>query len=271
MTNTKCRTWTEWTNKAGVYNPRTQEIIAFSEEKNAIVRVQITPPPKAAIDRLVKQGPFDIAKWAFSRGYLDEAEIIVDNFDDTITKDLQVAKLNAEIANDPAWILTSDYSIIEKKPKKKEPLMNSPAKNLVIKVLDPDMPTPAYALPGDAGIDLCAAREVTVEPLTRAAVPLGIKCAIPEGKAGLLIPKSGRAAKEGLSQVNTPGLIDSGFRGELTFLAYNTDKDFPIVIQKHQKCCQLVIIDAPQVPITITDELDENTERGQGGFGSTGL
>ena len=139
-----------------------------------------------------------------------------------------------------------------------------------IKRLDPELPLPRYANPGDAGLDLYSAIDVVIEPMRRVMIPTGVAIALPEGYAGFVQPRSGLAAKKGLSIVNTPGLVDSGYRGELKVIAINTDADEPITIARGERVAQLVVQRVPAVELVEVDELDA-TERGEGGFGSTGL
>ena len=140
---------------------------------------------------------------------------------------------------------------------------------LALKKLDEGLPTPAYAHLGDAGLDLYAASDVALGPGERAMVPTGVAVAIPEGYAGFVQPRSGLAAKKGLSIVNTPGLIDSGYRGELKVIALNTDASVPIELKRGERIAQLVIQAVPAVEIELAGELDDS-ERGTGGFGSSG-
>ena len=140
---------------------------------------------------------------------------------------------------------------------------------LKIQKLDKTLKTPEYAHKGDAGLDLYSALDCILRPYERRKVPTGIKIAIPEGYAGFVQPKSGLAIKNGLSLVNTPGLIDSGYRGEVCAILINLDPDEDFIIKRGDKICQLVIQKVENVEIEITDEL-ENTSRGEGGFGSTG-
>ncbi|MDP2182916.1 MAG: dUTP diphosphatase [Actinomycetota bacterium] len=139
-----------------------------------------------------------------------------------------------------------------------------------IRRLDPDLPLPRYAHMGDAGLDLFAASDITLEPFQRALVPTGIAVAIPEGFAGFVQPRSGLAIKQGLSLVNTPGLIDSHYRGEIKAIAINLDPTTPITIRRGDKIAQLVIQPITSAELTEVADLDE-TVRGEGGFGSTGL
>jgi len=140
---------------------------------------------------------------------------------------------------------------------------------LKIQRLDKDIPLPEYAYPGDAGLDLRAACDCTLLPEERALVPTALRVAIPEGYAGFVLPRSGLAARHGLSMVNTPGLIDSQYRGEVTVLAINHDAIEPIVIKKGDRIAQLVIMPVSQARLVEVDTLDE-TERNEKGFGSSG-
>lgn len=141
---------------------------------------------------------------------------------------------------------------------------------LRIKRLDTGLPLPAYAHEGDAGMDLYAAADVTLQPFERALVPTGIAVAIPEGFAGFVQPRSGLAIKRGLSLVNAPGLIDSHYRGEIGVIAINLDATEPIHIVRGDKVAQFVIQAVERAELEEVDELDA-TVRGEGGFGSTGI
>lgn len=136
--------------------------------------------------------------------------------------------------------------------------------------LDPDLPLPSYAHPGDAGLDLFAATDVVLVPFERALVPTGVAVAIPEGHAGFVQPRSGLALRSGLSFVNTPGLIDSHYRGEIKIVAVNLDPTTPIEISRGDRIAQLVVQRVERCELIELDELPE-TARGEGGFGSTGL
>ena len=140
---------------------------------------------------------------------------------------------------------------------------------LKIQKLDKTLKTPEYAHIGDAGLDLYSAVDCILRPYERRKVPTGIKIAIPEGYAGFVQPKSGLAIKNGLSLVNTPGLIDSGYRGEVCAILINLDPEDDFIIKRGDKICQLVIQRVENVEIEFTDELDD-TSRGEDGFGSTG-
>ncbi|MDD7586626.1 MAG: dUTP diphosphatase [Corynebacterium glucuronolyticum] len=140
---------------------------------------------------------------------------------------------------------------------------------LAIKRLDPDLPLPQRAHADDAGIDLHSAENITLQPGERALVSTGIAMAIETGYVGLIHPRSGLAAKKGLSIVNTPGTIDSGYRGEIKVCLVNTDRSEAIDIARGDRIAQL-LIQKIELPVVVeVDELDE-TERGEGGYGSTG-
>jgi dUTP pyrophosphatase len=127
---------------------------------------------------------------------------------------------------------------------------------------------PERARPGDAGYDLRCAEAFTLWPGERATVATGVAVALPPGVAGLVVPRSGLAARSGISLVNAPGLIDSGYRGELRVLLLNTDRKQPFPVEPGDRIAQLVLVGvAPAEPVEA--ELDE-TVRGTGGFGSTG-
>lgn len=148
--------------------------------------------------------------------------------------------------------------------------MNSDRVVLPIKRLDPDVVLPSYAYEGDAGLDLRANVDIDIAPFERKLVPTGLAIAIPEGFAGFVQPRSGLALKVGLSMANTPGLIDSHYRGELKVIAVNLDANETIHISKGERIAQLVIQRVPVVTLMEVDELDK-TDRGTGGFGSSGV
>jgi dUTP pyrophosphatase len=128
---------------------------------------------------------------------------------------------------------------------------------------------PSGQHPGDAGLDLRAAVDAVVGPGERAMVPTGIAVAIPKGHAGLVLPRSGLAARHGLTLANAPGLIDAGYRGEVVCAVVNLDPAEKIEIHVGDRIAQLVIVAVPKVTAAWADELPE-TARGDGGFGSTG-
>ena len=140
---------------------------------------------------------------------------------------------------------------------------------VLIRRLDPSLPLPSYALAGDAGMDLRAAADVTLKPGERCRIPTGVAVAIPDGYAGFVQPRSGLAARAGLGFVNSPGLIDSGYRGEIQVVAINLDGQDPIEIQRGDKIAQLVVLPVPQATLAEVEELPAS-DRGAGGFGSTG-
>ena len=140
---------------------------------------------------------------------------------------------------------------------------------LPIKLLDETLPLPRYQHEGDAGFDLHSRIDVTLEPGERAVIPTGIGVAIPRGYAGLVLPRSGLAARHGITMVNSPGLIDPGYRGEVAVILLNTDKYESFHIKHGDRIAQMVIQKIEEVSFLLMPELDE-TERGAGGFGSTG-
>ena len=136
--------------------------------------------------------------------------------------------------------------------------------------LDPDLSLPAYAREGDAGADLLAAETVTLAPNGgRALIATGLAVAIPVGYAGFVQPRSGLALRHGVTCLNTPGLIDSGYRGELKVLLVNTDPTEAFEVTRGERIAQLVVQRVEHAQFVEVSELPE-TERGAGGFGSTG-
>lgn len=140
---------------------------------------------------------------------------------------------------------------------------------LAVKRLRPDATLPAQAYPGDAGLDLTACERVELAPGGRAVVGTGIAVALPPGHAGLVVPRSGLAARHGLGKVNAPGLIDEGYRGEIKVILLNTDRDTPFVVEPGMRIAQLVVVELPRVELVEVDVLPES-ERGPGGLGSSG-
>jgi dUTP pyrophosphatase len=130
------------------------------------------------------------------------------------------------------------------------------------------LPTQAYE--GDAGLDLAACERVVLEPGERATVSTGVAVAIPSGYAGYVQPRSGLAADHGITMVNAPGLVDSGYRGELRVILLNTDRDEPFEIEPGMRIAQLVVLSVPPVELRLVDELPAS-ERGERGFGSSAL
>jgi len=137
--------------------------------------------------------------------------------------------------------------------------------------LDLDLPLPAYARPGDAGIDLLAREDVVIaHGGGRALVPTGVAIAIPVGHAGFVQPRSGLALHHGITCLNTPGLIDSGYRGELKVLLVNTDPEVDHEIHRGERIAQLVVQRVEHVVFEVVAELPPDSARGEGGFGHTG-
>lgn len=142
--------------------------------------------------------------------------------------------------------------------------------NVPVKRLDKTLDVPEYAYVGDAGLDLHAAEDIVLKPFERAAVSCGIALGLPEGFAGFVLPRSGLAAKHGISIVNAPGLIDSNYRGEIKAVLVNLDPKESFAIAHGDRIAQLVIMPVPSVVLNESDELTQ-TERGAGGFGSSGV
>ena len=136
--------------------------------------------------------------------------------------------------------------------------------------VDPQLPLPTYAHEGDAGLDLRSAEDSTIPPFGRVLVGTGIALAIPRGYAGFVQPRSGLALNQGLTLLNTPGLIDSRYRGEVKVILVNLDPTTPVEIRRGDKIAQLVIQPVAECVLTETASLDA-TGRGEGGFGSTGV
>jgi dUTP pyrophosphatase len=141
---------------------------------------------------------------------------------------------------------------------------------LLFKSLRAGATLPGYAKPGDAGLDLTSVVDVVVEPGERAMIQTGLAVAIPEGFAGLVLPRSGLASKQGLTLANAPGLIDSGYRGEVTCAVVNLDREAPVEVRRGDRIAQLLVVPAHVVEPRWAEALPES-ERGEGGFGSTGI
>ncbi|MEY3345112.1 MAG: hypothetical protein RL125_833 [Actinomycetota bacterium] len=139
-----------------------------------------------------------------------------------------------------------------------------------IQLLDPDIEIPSYAKPGDAGLDLRSRVDMKLEPGMRALVPTGLAIAIPEGYVGLVHPRSGLAIKNGISMVNTPGTIDSGYRGEIAVILINHDREKTFEIKRGDRIAQLVIQQVEIAELIAVKELPMS-QRGAGGFGSSGV
>ena len=141
--------------------------------------------------------------------------------------------------------------------------------NLRVRRLQERAVLPTRAHPGDAGLDLHALDGTTLEPGARAAIPTGLAVEIPEGHAGLVLPRSGLALRHGIALVNAPGLIDSGYRGELRVLLLNTDPRVPFPIAPGDRVAQLVVVRSEVLSVVEVGELSFSA-RGTGGFGSSG-
>jgi len=133
---------------------------------------------------------------------------------------------------------------------------------------DASLPLPAYARAGDAGLDLCAAQPLTLEPGERGVVSTGLRLAIPEGHAGLILPRSGLALKHGITVLNAPGLIDAGYRGEIQVLLINHGAE-PVTLERGERIAQLVVQPVAQARLVESERLPDSS-RGEGRFGSTG-
>ncbi len=139
-----------------------------------------------------------------------------------------------------------------------------------VQMLDKALDIPAYAYIGDAGLDLRSSEDATLKPFERKLIGTGLALAIPEGYAGLVIPRSGLAIKHGISLVNAPGLIDSGYRGEIKVVLVNLDPTEEFNIMRGDRIAQLMIVGIPAVSLKEVEALPAS-ERGAGGFGSSGV
>lgn len=145
----------------------------------------------------------------------------------------------------------------------------APPPALRVRRLDPAAVLPTRAYPGDAGLDLYAAEPVALEPGARASVGTGIAIEIPEGRAGLVLPRSGLALRHGVALVNAPGLIDAGYRGEIRVLLLNTDRERTVALAPGDRIAQLVLVRIEAPEVVEVQALPESV-RGSGGFGSSG-
>ena len=143
------------------------------------------------------------------------------------------------------------------------------APDLPVLRLDPGLPLPAYAHPGDAGADLVAAADVVLPPGGRATVGTGMAIAVPDGYAAFVHPRSGLASRHGVTLVNAPGTVDAGYRGEVRVVLLNTDPAEPFTVRRGDRIAQLVVQPVTRVRFLDLAELPP-TPRGEGGFGSTG-
>ena len=142
--------------------------------------------------------------------------------------------------------------------------------HLPVQQLDPELPLPRYAHHDDAGADLLCAENLTLQPGERRLVPTGLAVAIPQGWVGLVHPRSGLAAKHGVTVGNAPGTIDAGYRGEVKVLLVNTDRTEAVTFSRGDRIAQLLLQQVAQAQFSPVDELPE-TVRGAGGFGSSGV
>lgn len=140
---------------------------------------------------------------------------------------------------------------------------------VAVRRLDPGVPMPQYAHPGDAGADLVTTVDATLAPGERASLPTGVALALPDGFAGFVHPRSGLAAREGLALVNAPGTVDCGYRGEVRVLVLNTDRVRPVVLRRGDRIAQLVIQRVERAHFEVVEDLPTSA-RADGGFGSTG-
>ena len=141
---------------------------------------------------------------------------------------------------------------------------------VLITRLDPDLPLPRYAKPGDAGADIVSRIDITLAPGERAVVPTGIAIALPDGYVALVHPRSGLAIKHGVTMVNSPGTVDAGYRGELQIILINHDRSESISFKRGDRIAQLVIQQVERAEFVEVSELP-GSGRGKGGFGSTGV
>ena len=141
--------------------------------------------------------------------------------------------------------------------------------DIALRRLDPGLPPPSYAHPGDAGADLFTTVDVTLAPGERAMVPTGIAIALPEGYVALVHPRSGLAARHGVSIVNSPGTVDAGYRGEIKVMLVNLDPATSVTLSRGDRIAQLVVQRFETASFVEVDALPES-ERGAGGYGSTG-
>ncbi len=141
--------------------------------------------------------------------------------------------------------------------------------NVPVVRLDPELPLPTRQYPSDAGYDLYAREGVSIQPGHRFLMPTGIAIALPHGHAAFVLPRSGLAAREGVGVLNSPGLIDPGYRGELKVVLVNHDREKPFVVERGDRIAQLLVQRVEDIGWIEVSELD-STDRGAGGHGSTG-
>jgi dUTP pyrophosphatase len=156
-------------------------------------------------------------------------------------------------------------------PPHELPVVSTPVSGVPVPLtrVDPSVPVPSYARPDDAGVDLTCTADVLLGPGERAVVGTGVAIALPPGYAGFVHPRSGLAARVGLSVVNTPGTVDAGYRGEIRVTLLNTDRTMPVTFHRGDRIAQLVVQRVDHADFVLVDELPGSV-RGAGGFGSTG-
>ncbi len=147
--------------------------------------------------------------------------------------------------------------------------MTEPSIEVLLLRLDPELAVPSYAHPGDAGADLVTRVDVTVPPQGRVTVPTGVAIALPDGYAAFVHPRSGLAARHGLTIVNAPGTVDAGYRGEISVTLLNTDTGQPVVLHRGDRIAQLVVQRVERARFVEVERLP-GSHRGDGGFGSSG-
>lgn len=140
---------------------------------------------------------------------------------------------------------------------------------VLLQLLDPDLPVPAYAHPGDAGADLVARHDVVLAPGTRATVATGVAVALPDGYAAFVHPRSGLAARHGVTVLNGPGTVDAGYRGEIKVTLVNTDTDRAVTLRRGDRIAQLVVQPVSRARFVTVERLP-GSQRGSDGHGSTG-
>ncbi|MBI9114212.1 dUTP diphosphatase [Sanguibacter sp. YZGR15] len=149
------------------------------------------------------------------------------------------------------------------------PTVTTDLPEILITLLDDGIPVPAYAHPGDAGADLVTTVDVELAPFERRTVPTGVAIALPDGYAAFVHPRSGLAARHGLTIVNAPGTVDAGYRGEIAVTLYNSDPHDSVVLSRGDRIAQLVVQRVARARFVVADRLP-GSARGTGGFGSSG-
>lgn len=147
--------------------------------------------------------------------------------------------------------------------------MTIDAPEVLLTLLDPDVPIPAYAHPGDAGADLVTTVDIELAPLSRVTVPTGVAIAMPDGYAAFIHPRSGLAARHGLTIVNAPGTVDAGYRGEIRVTLYNSDPTEHVRLARGDRIAQMIVQRVARARFVRAERLP-GSDRGEGGFGSSG-